>query len=101
MKSEQQDTSNTLDLKQENEQLKRQNAALLEQLEHYQQQFRLLQKKMFGSSSEKNIVMPEQLSLFNEAEITANENIEEPTVEEIPIPDVKQKLPRKKTLRIW
>jgi hypothetical protein len=50
MKSEQQDTSNTLDLKQENEQLKRQNAALLEQLEHYQQQFRLLQKKMFGSS---------------------------------------------------
>jgi|LSQX01.2.fsa_nt_gb transposase len=83
MKSEQQDTSNTLDLKQENEQLKRQNAALLEQLEHYQQQFRLLQKKMFGSSSEKNIVMPEQLSLFNEAEITADEKIDEPTIEEI------------------
>lgn len=98
MKSEQQDTSNTLDLKQENEQLKRQNAALLEQLEHYQQQFRLLQKKMFGSSSEKNIVMPEQLSLFNEAEITADENIEEPTVEEITYTRRKAKTTKEENL---
>ena len=87
MKSEQHDTSNTLDLKQENE-----------QLEHYQQQFRLLQKKMFGSYSEKNIVMPEQLSLFNEAEITANENIEEPTVEEITYTRRKAKTTKEENL---
>lgn len=75
---------------QENEQLKRQNAALLAQLkqkddllEHYQQQFRLLQKKQFGSSSEKNLIVPEQLSLFNEAEITADEKQAEPGIEQI------------------
>lgn len=85
--------------------LERQNAALLKEvkqkedlLEHYQQQFRLLQKKMFGSSSEKNIVMPEQLSLFNEAEITADEKIEEPTVEEITYTRRKAKTTKEENL---
>ena len=81
---------NTPDLEKENTQLKRQNAALLAQLkqkddllEHYLQQFRLLQTKQFGSSSEKNLVLPEQLSLFNEAEITADEKQAEPDIEQI------------------
>ncbi|MGI6297639.1 MAG: transposase domain-containing protein [Saccharofermentanales bacterium] len=79
------------------EELERQNAALLKEvkhkedlLEHYQQQFRLLQKKMFGSSSEKSIVMSEQLSLFNEAEITAcvwqDKNLPEWKLRNIPPP---------------
>lgn len=87
------------------EELERQNAALLKEvkhkedlLEHYQQQFRLLQKKMFGSSSEKSIVMPEQLSLFNEAEITADEKTVEPTVEEITYTRRKAKITKEENL---
>lgn len=94
---------NTPDLEKENAQLKRQNAALLAQLkqkddllEHYLQQFRLLQTKQFGSSSEKNLVLPEQLSLFNEAEITADEKQAEPDIERLPMCDEKPKGRKKK-----
>ena len=90
MKNELQNTLKSPDLQQENEQLKRQNAALLEQLkqkddllEHYLEQFRLLQKQKFGSSSEKSMMLPEQLSLFNEAEISADEKQAEPDIEQI------------------
>ena len=96
---------NTPDLEKENTQLKRQNAALLAQLkqkddllEHYLQQFRLLQTKQFGSSSEKNLVLPEQLSLFNEAEITADEKQIEPDIEQITYARRKAKRTKEESL---
>lgn len=96
---------NTPDLEKENAQLKRQNAALLAQLkqkddllEHYLQQFRLLQTKQFGSSSEKNLVLPEQLSLFNEAEITADEKQAEPDIEQITYARRKAKRTKEESL---
>ncbi|MDD2190793.1 MAG: IS66 family transposase [Eubacteriales bacterium] len=96
---------NTPDLEKENTQLKRQNAALLAQLkqkddllEHYLQQFRLLQTKQFGSSSEKNLVLPEQLSLFNEAEITADEKQAEPDIEQITYARRKAKRTKEESL---
>lgn len=90
MKNDAATLSQSPDLQQENEQLRQQNAQLQAQLtqkdaliEHYLEQLRLMQKKQFGSSSEKHAVDPEQLSLFNEAEALADEKAEEPSVEEI------------------
>lgn len=40
-------------------------------LKWFEEQFRLYQHKLFGSSSEKTEI-PEQLNLFNEAESEAN-----------------------------
>lgn len=100
------------DLQQENEQLRRQNAKQQEQLSqlqqqlsqkdaligHYLEQLRLLQKKQFGSSSEKNAVAPEQLSLFNEPEALADDKVTEPTVEEITYIRRKQKTTKEENL---
>ena len=44
------------------------------ELEWYKEQFRLLQQKRFGSSSEKTNPDQLNLSLFNEAEIEADPN---------------------------
>ena len=49
-------------------------------LKWYEEQYRLAQQKRYGSSSEKT---DEQLSIFNEAEVTADTKAAEPTVEEI------------------
>lgn len=105
MKNERKSPDKSLDLQQEIESLKQQNVALLEQLkqrdalvEHYEEQFRLLKKKLFGSSSEKNIVVPEQLNLFNEAEITADDKVDEPSVEEITYTRRKSKMTKKENL---
>ena len=47
---------------------------LQSQVDWLTEQMRLLQKKQFGSSSEKcmDLNFPEQLSFFNEAEFTAD-----------------------------
>lgn len=50
-------------------------------LQWYEEQFRLAQQQKYGASSEKT--HPEQLSMFNEAELESNPKIQEPTVEEI------------------
>src|SRR5690625_525877 len=50
-------------------------------LKWYEEQFRLSQQRTFGASSEKT--NPDQLSLFNEAEATADAEVPEPTVETI------------------
>nr|WP_269412618.1 IS66 family transposase [Lentibacillus daqui] len=63
--------------------------ALEAKLKWYEEQFRLSQQRRFESSSEKTD--SEQLSLFNEAEDTANPTVEEPTVETITYKRKKQK----------
>ena len=50
-------------------------------LKWFEEQFRLLQQKRFGISSEKT--NPDQLELFNEAENEANPDLPEPTLESI------------------
>ena len=61
--------------------LEQQNAELDAKLRWYEEQYRLSVKQRFGSSSEKT--MAQQLSIFNEAEDTADPNLEEPTIETI------------------
>jgi len=46
----------------------------------YEEQFRLAKHRQFGASSEKSEYDLSQLTLFNEAEITADENIPEPEI---------------------
>lgn len=61
--------------------LEQRNAELNAKLKWYEEQFRLSRQKQFGASSEKT--NQEQLSLFNEAEDTANPKLEEATLETI------------------
>ncbi len=74
-----------IELAQQNTELAQQNAGLEHQiaelsakLKWYEEQFRLAQQKRFGASSEKT--PPEQLAfdLFNEAEVLATPQGEEP-----------------------
>ena len=117
---------NPPDFEQENKQLREQNARQQEQLGQLQQrleqkdemlvkqaellaegdalverlkeQLRLMLKKQFGSSSEKNLTMPEQLNLFNEAETFADDKVQEPTIEEITYTRRKQKATKEENL---
>lgn len=75
--------------KAQNEKLEMEKEALEAKLKWYEEQFRLSQQRRFGSSSEKTD--SDQLSLFNEAEDTANPTVEEPTVETITYKRKKQK----------
>ncbi len=68
--------------------LKNENAKLQHELEiantklkWYEEQFKLNQVKKYGKSSDK--VDEEQISFFNEAEVTVRPDIEEPTTEKI------------------
>jgi len=68
-------------LEQQNSLLQQQIAELTAKLNWFTEQFRLSQHRQFGRSSEQTI--PEQQSLFNEAEAEAKPELPEPTVEEI------------------
>nr|WP_301281721.1 IS66 family transposase [Virgibacillus proomii] len=72
-----------------NEKLEMEKEELEAKLQCYEEQFRLLQKQKFGSSSEKT--NSDQLSLFNEVEDTSDSTHEEPTVETITYKRKKQK----------
>ena len=61
--------------------LKHQNAELSAKLNWYEEQYRLSQHRLFGSSSERTLL--DQINLFNEAEAETQPNIAEPTIEEI------------------
>jgi len=61
--------------------LEQQNAELDARIKWYEEQFRLSRQKQFGASSEKT--SSEQLNLFNEAEDTANPEVEEADIETI------------------
>lgn len=63
------------------EKLELEKEELETKLKWYEEQFRLSQERRFGSSSEKTL--PDQLSLFNEAEATADAEVPEPTMETI------------------
>ncbi|SER63258.1 Transposase [Gracilibacillus ureilyticus] len=71
------------------EKLEMEKEELEAKLKWYEEQFRLSQQRRFGASSEKS--NSDQLSLFNEAEDTANQAAEEPTVETITYQRKKQK----------
>ncbi|PAV31081.1 IS66 family transposase [Virgibacillus profundi] len=79
-----------------NEKLEMEKEALEAKLKWYEEQFRLSQQRRFGSSSEQ--MHPDQLSLFNEAEVTADETVEEPTVETITYKRKKQRGQRERML---
>ena len=90
-------TKNTIEYyKERNEKLEIEKEALEAKLKWYEEQFRLSQQQRFGSSSEKT--NPDQLSLFNEAEDTADSTVEEPTVETITYKRKKQRGEREQKL---
>lgn len=64
---------------------------LKQQVEWLTQQFRLIQGRHFGSSSEKTETISEQMSLFNEAEDAADPQEPESTLEQITYQRRKQK----------
>ena len=64
---------------------------LNENLEKLIEQIRIANQQRFGRHSEKMEVIDGQLSIFNEAEYLADENIEEPELE-----DILPKKPKKK-----
>lgn len=77
-------TSPTIEeLAAKNAELEKQNEALQAKLKWLEEQFRLSQQRKFGASSEKTNPDQIALSLFNEAEITSDEKVEEPTIETI------------------
>ena len=63
--------------------LEKQNAELTEKIAWYEEQFRLSKQRQFGTSSEKTPVDQIELPLFNEGEVCQNEQVKEPTIEEI------------------
>ena len=77
------------ELQKEISNLKKENAELTAKLNWFMEQFRLNQHKKFGSSSEQTL--PEQISIFNEAEVEAKPEIPEPTLEEITYKRKKRK----------
>lgn len=67
-------------LEQQNAELQQQNAELTAKLNWFEEQFRLSQQRRFGRSSEQT--HPDQVELFNEAEVEAKPSAE-PVMEEI------------------
>jgi transposase len=63
--------------------LERKVAELTALVKYYEEQFRLLQQKRFGSSSEKTLPGQRQLLLFDEAENEADRRKPEPALEQI------------------
>jgi len=68
----------SMDLKTENAALKSKIAELEALVKYYEAQFRLTKHRQFGVSSEKSEYDIHQLSIFNEAEATADANVPEP-----------------------
>lgn len=77
-------------LENEVEEQRKKIQVLTEQLDWYQQQVRAQQKKLFGSSSEKN-VLPEQISFFDEIEVESTPIKPEPELETITYKRKKRK----------
>jgi len=66
-----------------NAELEKQNEVLQAKLNWLEEQFRSSQQQKFGASSENTNTDQLALSLFNEAEVIADEKIEEPTLETV------------------
>lgn len=67
----------------QNEQLTKENESLRAKINWLEEQFRLSQQRKFGVSSEKSHPDQLDLQLFNEAEVIADDKVEEPTIETI------------------
>ena len=52
-------------------------------LKYYEEQLRISKHRQYGASSEKSEYDPAQLSIFNEAELFADENVPEPELVEV------------------
>src|SRR5690554_980611 len=63
--------------------LEKQKEVLEAKIKWLEEQFRLSQQKKFGASSEKSNPDQIELPLFNEAELSVDEKVEEPTLESI------------------
>ncbi len=88
----------------ENGQLKTENIKLTNEIlelrklnEWYFEQFKLAQRYRFGRASEQNAIA-EQLSLFNEAEISADISVPEPIIEETITYKRKKRVGKRKEL---
>lgn len=78
------ETQSTIEeMEQQISKLEQQNAELSAKLNWYQEQFRLAQQKRFGASSEKTHPDQLELNLFNEAEVLATPEGQEPPTEQI------------------
>ena len=66
-----------------NADLEKQKEVLEAKIKWLEEQFRLSQQKKFGASSEKSNPDQLELLLFNEAEISLDAKVEEPTLESI------------------
>ncbi|NLW46985.1 MAG: hypothetical protein GXY86_06580 [Firmicutes bacterium] len=84
-------------LQEENSLLKQQVAELSTKVKWFEEQFRLKQHKLFGRSSEQT--SPEQVNLFNEAEVEAKPEAPEPDIEEITYKRRKTKGQREEMLK--
>jgi transposase len=76
------DTSTT-EILTENSSLKSRIAELEALVKYYEEQFRLARHRQFGAQSEKSEYDLDQLSLFNEAELSADANEPEPELVEV------------------
>lgn len=63
--------------------LKARVAELEALVKYYEERLRLSRHKLFGASSEQSAHNPDQISLFNEAEVLADANVPEPELIEI------------------
>jgi transposase len=70
-------------IKIQNDKLKAQNAEMTQQIKWLMERIKLNNRKMFGSSSEKSEENNAQLSIFNEAEETADIKQPEPELEPV------------------
>ncbi|MBS3973803.1 MAG: IS66 family transposase zinc-finger binding domain-containing protein [Actinobacteria bacterium] len=77
--------------------LQQQVTELSVKLSWYEEQFRLSQQRRFGSSSEQT--HPDQLNIFNEAEVDTKPAQPEPTIEEVTYKRKKQKGHREEQLK--
>src|SRR5699024_2242203 len=95
-------TDNTQTIEQlatENEQLTQEVESLRDKINWLEEQFRLSQQRKFGASSEKSHPDQIELQLFNEAEVIADDNVEEPTIETITYRRKKRVGQREKMLK--
>jgi transposase len=82
-------SKNTIELQLENTALETENAALKTEIaelkalnQWYAEQFRLAQHRLYGASSEK-APLPDQISIFNEAEVSADKKAPEPELDQV------------------
>jgi transposase len=80
----------------EYERLQQQVGELTAKLQWYEEQFRLSKQRQYGASSEKSSSDQLELPLFNEAEVSADPEVPEPTVETLTYERKKKQVGQRK-----